>query len=183
MKERSPWDALLRGLVNCLLLHITCERAPKTRRHMPRCLRCAPVPSVSKIGGWTDASCMLLLSRVQCVLPQWLLRGYSGWSSQRTISTMEQWAAMAICLRGLSLDMLRRWFLVCCALMPRLSCNSSLHVSGPNGEVAERLKAPASKAGDGVPSFVGSNPTLSASIAQMLELSSAHTVLDAGVQP
>jgi hypothetical protein len=45
--------------------------------------------------------------------------------------------------------------------------------------VAERLKAPASKAGDGVPSFVGSNPTLSASIVQMLELSSACTLLDA----
>jgi hypothetical protein len=49
--------------------------------------------------------------------------------------------------------------------------------------VAERLKAPASKAGDGVPSFVGSNPTLSASIAQMLELSSIRTVLNGGVQP
>jgi hypothetical protein len=64
-----------------------------------------------------------------------------------------------------------------------LSCSSSLQVSGPNGEVAERLKAPASKAGDGVPSFVGSNPTLSASIAQMLELSSIRTVLNGGVQP
>jgi len=49
--------------------------------------------------------------------------------------------------------------------------------------VAERLKAPASKAGDGVPSFVGSNPTLSASIAQMLELSSACTFLDAAERP
>ena len=80
---------------------------------------------------------------------------------------------MAICLRGPSLDTLRRWFLVCCALTPRLSCNSSLRVSGPNGEVAERLKAPASKAGDGVPSFVGSNPTLSANMTRMLELMSA----------
>ena len=67
--------------------------------------------------------------------------------------------------------------------MLRLSYSSSLHVSGLNGEVAERLKAPASKAGNGVPSFVGSNPTLSASIAQMLELSSVCTVLDAVEQP
>jgi hypothetical protein len=34
--------------------------------------------------------------------------------------------------------------------------------------VAERLKAPASKAGNGVPSFVGSNPTLSANIVWVL---------------
>jgi hypothetical protein len=48
--------------------------------------------------------------------------------------------------------------------------------------VAERLKAPASKAGDGVPSFVGSNPTLSANIARMLELLSACSIFDAEVQ-
>ena len=89
---------------------------------------------------------------------------------------------MATCLRGQSLDTLPRWFRVCCALTRRLSCNDSLHVSGPNGEVAERLKAPASKAGDGVPSFVGSNPTLSASILQMLEVLPTCSSLDAEVQ-
>jgi hypothetical protein len=70
MKERSLSDVLLQELVSCLLPHTTRESAPRTQRHMPRCSRCAPAPSVCKIGGWTDASCMLLLSRVQCVLPQ-----------------------------------------------------------------------------------------------------------------
>lgn len=41
---------------------------------------------------------------------------------------------------------------------------SSLLAPGQNGEVAERLKALASKARNGVPSFVGSNPTLSATV-------------------
>lgn len=45
--------------------------------------------------------------------------------------------------------------------------------------MAERLKAPASKAGDGVPSFVGSNPTLSANMTRMLELMSACSTRDA----
>ena len=89
---------------------------------------------------------------------------------------------MGTCLRVLFLDMRPKYSRVCCVRIPKVFWSISSVRSGPNGEVAERLKAPASKAGNGVPSFVGSNPTLSASILTTVRCSTpaaAHLSLPA----